>query len=86
MSQRVPSVVCHLSTGNWTSTKVYVRKNKLFLQNEPKFRKSQMNVSYILTKDYEKIDTWLSGKNEPKTNPIKANIMPKRTQNKANFI
>ena len=47
-----------------------------------------MNVNKVLTKDYEKMDTWWSGKNEPntnpkrtQTNPIKANIMPKRTQN-----
>ncbi len=72
------------------STKDYVRKNNLFMQNEPKFRKSQMNVNKVLTKDYEIMDTWSSGKNEPKTNPnepktnpIKANIMPKQTQNKA---
>ncbi len=58
------------------------------MQNEPKFRKSQMNVNKVLTKDYEIMDTWSSGKNEPKTNPnepktnpIKANIMPKQTQN-----
>ena len=39
------------------------------MQNEPKFRKSQMNVNKVLTTDYEKMDTWLSRKNEPKTNP-----------------
>jgi hypothetical protein len=39
------------------------------MQNEPNFRKSQMNVSDLLIKDYGKMDTWSSGKNEPKTNP-----------------
>jgi hypothetical protein len=48
-----------------SSTKDYVRNYKQNMQNEPKFRKSQMNVRRV---------------NEPKTNPIKANIMPKRTQ------
>jgi hypothetical protein len=48
------------------STKVYVRKNNLFMQNEPKFRKSQMNVTKVLTKDYEQLDTWSIRKNEPK--------------------
>ncbi len=52
-----------------TSTKDYVRNYKLFMQNEPKFRKSQMNVTKVLTRDYEKKDTWWSGK----TKPIKAN-------------
>jgi len=59
----------------------------LFLQNEPNFRKSQMNVTDLLTREYEQIDTWWSGKNEPKTNPnepktnpIVANKTPIRTQ------
>jgi hypothetical protein len=50
-----------------------------------------MNVNRVLTRDYEKKDTWLAGKNEPKTNPnepktnpIKANKMPKRTQYEPN--
>ncbi len=42
---------------------------KLFMQNEPKFRKSQMNVNKVLTKDYEKRTLGQHGKNEPKTNP-----------------
>ena len=46
---------------------------KLFMQNKPNFRKSQMNVNKVLTKDYEKRTLGERGKNEPKTNPIKAN-------------
>jgi hypothetical protein len=46
------------------------------MQNEPNFRKSQVHVNKVLTKDYEILDTWWSGKNEPKTNPNE----PKRTQ------
>ncbi len=42
---------------------------RLFMQNKANFRKSQINVNKVLTKDYEKMDTWWSGKNEPKTNP-----------------
>ena len=49
---------------------------KLFLQNEPNFRKSQVNVNKVITKDYEKKDTWLSGKNEPNTNPIRTQYEP----------
>ena len=46
-----------------------------------------MNVNKALTKDYGKKTLGEHGKNEPKTNPIKANTnpikankMPKRTQ------
>jgi hypothetical protein len=74
-----------------TSTKVYVRKNNLFMQNEPKFQKVKMNVNKVLTINYVQMDTWSIRKNEPKTNPnepktnpIKANKMPKQTQNKPN--
>jgi hypothetical protein len=56
----------------------------LFLQNEPNFPKSQMNVSNLLTADYDKMDTWSSGKNEPKTNPNEPNSKPIQTQYKPN--
>jgi hypothetical protein len=46
------------------------------MQNEPKFRKSQMNVNKVLTMDYDKMDTWSSGKNEPKTNPKRTQTNP----------
>ena len=62
-----------LITNEIRSTKDYVRNYKLFLQNEPKFRKSQMNVNNVLTKDYGNETLGKNGKNEPKTNPIKAN-------------
>ena len=58
------------------STKDYVRNYKLFLQNEPKFRKVKLNVNKVLTMDYEQMDTWLSGKNEPKTNPNEPKTNP----------
>ena len=79
------------------NTKYEVRKItyeiiNLFLQNEPKFRKNQMNVTDLLTRNYDQMDTWSIGKNEPKTNPnepktnpIKANIMPIQTQYKPNL-
>jgi hypothetical protein len=53
---------------------------KPFLQNEPNFQKSQMNVTDLLTREYEKKDTWWSGKNEPKTNPNEPNSNPKQSQ------
>ncbi|MHC4308631.1 MAG: hypothetical protein ACYSSN_01680 [Planctomycetota bacterium] len=45
---------------------------RLFMQNKPNFRKSQMNVNEVLTEGYEKMDTWWSGKNKPNSNPNKA--------------
>jgi hypothetical protein len=61
-------------------------KINLFLQNEPKFRKSQMNVSKVLAMDYGKVDTWWSGKNKANSKPIqsqfKANTNPIQTQYK----
>ena len=69
---------------------------KLFLQNKANFRKSQMNVTKVLTKNYDKMDTWSSGKTKPiqsqskpiqsQSNPIKANKTPKQTQYKPNQI
>ncbi|MBW8038370.1 MAG: hypothetical protein FVQ85_00025 [Planctomycetes bacterium] len=73
--------------GPFTSVEKPLQIFSLIMQNEPNFRKSQMNVNKVLIKEYEKKDTWLPGKNEPKTNPIKANSnpikankMPKQTQ------
>jgi hypothetical protein len=62
------------------STKVYVRKNKLFLQNEPKSRKVKFNVNNVLTKDYDQMDTWSIRKNEPKTNPNEPKTNPNLAQ------
>ena len=47
----------------------------VFMQNKANFRKSQMNVTKVLTKDYEKKKLGEHGKNEPKTNPIKPNLL-----------
>ena len=40
-----------------------------FMQNEPNFRKSQMNVKHFNTVDYENRTLGERGKNEPNTNP-----------------
>ena len=58
-----------------------------FMQNEPNFRKSQMNVTTYITKNCEDMTLGQRGKNEPKTNPIKANqtqLKPIKCQNKPN--
>jgi hypothetical protein len=39
-----------------------------------------MNVTDLLTREYDKMDTWSIGKNEPKTNPNEPKTNPKRTQ------
>ncbi|MGB2809672.1 MAG: hypothetical protein WBC22_18160 [Sedimentisphaerales bacterium] len=67
------------------STKDYVRKNNLFMQNIANFQKVKLNVNEVLTKDYEQLDTWSIGKSKPiqsQSKPIKANIMPKQSQSK----
>ncbi len=59
-----------------------------FMQNKANFRKSQMNVNKVLTKDYEKKTLGERGKNKANTNPIqtqyKANSNPIQSQNKPN--
>ena len=84
-----PKTNNHLAFGPSTTVEESLQINS-FMQNEPNFRKSQMNVNKVLTKDYEKKSNWTLGENEPKTNPIKANTkpikankMPKQTQYKA---
>ena len=63
-----------LVTWPLTSTKDYVRKNILFMQNKANFKKVKLNVTKVLTKNYVQMDTWSIGKNEPK-----------RTQNEPKF-
>jgi len=43
------------------------------MQNKANLLDVQMNVSAVLTKDYENIANWTLGENKPKTNPIKPN-------------
>jgi len=62
------------------STNSYVRNYKPFLTNKANFRKSQMNVSDLLIREYEQMDTWSSGKNKAKTNPIQTQTNPIQTR------
>ncbi|MGB2806892.1 MAG: hypothetical protein WBC22_04085 [Sedimentisphaerales bacterium] len=67
------------------STKDYVRKNKLFMQNKANFRKVKLNVNKVLTRDYEQKDTWSIGKTKPikaNSKPIKANSKPIKANSK----
>jgi len=54
------------------------------MQNKAKPRKSQMNVTKAITKDYEKKTLSERGKNKPKTNPKQTQNKAKQTQIKAN--
>ena len=44
------------------------------MQNKPNVKDAQINVNSYMKSKYEKLDTWLSGKNKPNSNPIKANF------------
>ncbi len=45
----------------------------LFMQNKPNFPKSQMNLNFYSTKDYENKRNWTIGQTKPNSNPIKPN-------------
>ncbi len=42
----------------------------LFMQNKPNVKVAQINVNSYMKSIYEILDTWLSGKNKPNSNPI----------------
>ncbi len=44
------------------------------MQNKPNVKDAQINIISYMKSIYEKLDTWLSGKNKPKTNPNKPNL------------
>ncbi len=61
------------------------------MQNKPNFRNAKMNVSAVITKDYEKTGLSDKGKTNPiqtqykaNTKPIQSQSKPKQSQNKPN--
>jgi len=44
------------------------------MQNKPNVKDAQINVNSYMKGKYVKLDTWLSGKNKPNSNPIKPNF------------
>ena len=46
-----------------------------FLTNKANFRKAQMNVNKVLTRDYGDASLHRCGENKPNTNPIKPNLL-----------
>jgi hypothetical protein len=57
----------------------------LFMQNKAKFRKVKLNVTKVLTRDYDKKDTWSSVKKQSQTNPNKAKFK-KAKMNVSSYI
>jgi hypothetical protein len=55
-------------------TKEYVRNYEQIMQNKPNFPETQMSVNKVLTMNYEKKDTWWTGKKRTQTNPNKPNL------------
>ncbi len=44
------------------------------MQNKPNVKDAQINVNSYMKSIYEKLDTWLSGKNKANSNPNKPNL------------
>jgi hypothetical protein len=73
-----------LETGNYSTTVERALQISPFLTNKPNFRKSQMNVSAVITKNYEQSTMNDEIKNKPNSNPIQTQYKPKQTQYKPN--
>ena len=77
------------TTDNWRLVTLFdscrgISTNRpTFMQNEPKFRKSQMNVKSLVTMYYENTSDWTLGQNEPNSNPNKPNL--RKAQNERNL-
>ncbi len=61
----------------------------LFMQNKANFRKVKLNVTKVLTKDYDRMDTWsirktkpIQSQFKPNSKPIQTQLKPKQTQTK----
>jgi len=46
------------------------------MQNKANLLNTQMNLSLVVTKDYENIANWTLGENKPNSKPIKPNTNP----------
>jgi len=56
-----------------TSVEDSLQITYFFMQNKPNVKDAQINVNSYMKSKYEKLDTWLSGKNKPNSNPNKPN-------------
>ncbi len=50
------------------------------MQNKANLLDAQMNITSLITVDYENIANWTLGENKPNSKPIKANTQPIQTQ------
>ncbi len=55
------------------------------MQNKPNVKDAQINVNSYMKSKYEKLDTWLSGKNKANSNPIKPNFRKGKIDTKCVF-
>jgi len=55
-------------------------KSTLFMQNKANLRKAKMNISSVLTVDYENKYNWTLGENKPNSNPIQTQYEPNQSQ------
>jgi len=46
------------------------------MQNKPNLLDAQMNISSVITRDYENIANWKLGENKPNSNPIQSQSKP----------
>jgi len=56
------------------------------MQNKPNVKDAQINVNSYMKSIYEKLDTWLSGKNKPNSNPNKPNLQKAKMNVNLYFI
>jgi len=81
---RLPITNFHGAYGTISTLVVSALQIHPFLTNKANFRKSQMSVTDLFTREYERKDTWSSEKNKPNSKPIqtqfKANSNPKQSQ------
>jgi len=50
------------------------------MQNKANLLNAQMNITSLITVDYENITNWTLGENKPNSKPIKPNTNPIQTQ------
>jgi len=62
--------------------KLYYSTN---MQNKPNLLDAQMNLSSVLTTDYENKSNWTLGENKPNSNPIKPNFRKAQNERKRFF-
>jgi len=66
----------HCASGTISTTVESALQIRPFLTNKANFRKSQMNISTVLAKDYEQRTVNNELKNKPNSNPIQTQTKP----------